>query len=153
MPGPLQGRHAFQVMHLTGRNHLLLRDPTGPLQDCMHLRSAVTMRPWKRRWPQRRSTSFSFVQFTYNILDREAEQRLLPLAAERGMAVIINRPFQRGALFERVQGKPLAPWAAEFDCHNWAQFLLKFIVSYTGVQKAEAGVTCMSIVLAGAVAP
>ncbi len=77
--------------------------------------------------------AFDFVQFTYNILDREAEQRLLPLAAERGMAVIINRPFQRGALFERVQGKPLAPWATEFDCHSWAQFLLKFIVSHPGV--------------------
>jgi Predicted oxidoreductases of the aldo/keto reductase family len=50
---------------------------------------------------------FDFVQFTYNIVDREVEQRLLPLAAERGMAVIINRPFQGGGLFRYVRGKPL----------------------------------------------
>jgi len=69
-------------------------------------------------------TPFDFVQFTYNLEDREVEQRLLPLAADRGMAVIINRPFQRGELFSRVRGKPLPPWAAEFDCQNWAQYLL-----------------------------
>jgi len=74
-----------------------------------------------------------FVQFTYNILDREAEQRLLPLAAERGIAVIVNRPFQRGSLFSRVRGKPMPPWAAEFDCANWAQYLLKFVVSHPAV--------------------
>jgi diketogulonate reductase-like aldo/keto reductase len=76
---------------------------------------------------------FDFVQFTYNIVDREAEQRLLPLAQERGMAVIVNRPFRRGALFDRVQGRPLPPWAAEFECRNWAQFFLKFIVSHPAV--------------------
>jgi diketogulonate reductase-like aldo/keto reductase len=76
---------------------------------------------------------FDFVQFTYNLEDREAEQRLLPLAVERGMAVIVNRPFQRGGLFDRVRGKPLPPWAAEFDCRNWAQFFLKFTVSHPAV--------------------
>ena len=76
---------------------------------------------------------FDFVQFTYNVVDREAEQRLLPLAQERGMAVIINRPFQRGALFERVEDKRLPPWVTEFDCHNWAQFFLKFVVSHPAV--------------------
>lgn len=76
---------------------------------------------------------FDFVQFTYNLLDREAEQRLLPLAAERGIAVIINRPFRRGALFRRVRGRPLPDWAAELDCANWAQFFLKFIVSHPAV--------------------
>ena len=62
-----------------------------------------------------------FVQFTYNILDREAEARLLPLAAERGLAVIVNRPFRRGALFDRFEGSPLPAWADEIDCANWAQ--------------------------------
>ncbi|MFP5506364.1 MAG: aldo/keto reductase [Gammaproteobacteria bacterium] len=76
---------------------------------------------------------FDFVQFTYNILDREAERRLLPLAQERGIAVIANRPFRRGALFGQVQGRALPDWAAEFDCANWAQFLLKFIVSHPAV--------------------
>jgi diketogulonate reductase-like aldo/keto reductase len=74
-----------------------------------------------------------FVQFTYNALDREAEQRLLPLAAERGVAVIANRPFQGGGLFGRVRGTPLPPWAKEFDCQNWAQFFLKFVVSHPAV--------------------
>jgi diketogulonate reductase-like aldo/keto reductase len=76
---------------------------------------------------------FDFVQFTYNIVEREVEQRLLPLAAERRIAVIINRPFDGGALFRRASGKPLPAWAAEFDCRNWAQFFLKFIVSHPAV--------------------
>ena len=74
-----------------------------------------------------------FVQFTYNIGNRDAEQRLLPLAQERGMAVIVNRPFDGGGLFRRVRGKPLPPWAADIDCANWAQFLLKFAVSHPAV--------------------
>ncbi|MGH6962357.1 MAG: aldo/keto reductase [Dongiaceae bacterium] len=74
-----------------------------------------------------------FVQFTYNILDREAEQRLLPLAAERGLAVIVNRPFRRGALFDMVGKRPLPDWAGEIECANWAQFFLKFIVSHLAV--------------------
>lgn len=73
------------------------------------------------------------VQFTYNILDREAEKRLLPAAAERGLAVIVNRPFRRGQLFEVVDPHPLPDWASEFGASNWAQFLLKFIVSHPAV--------------------
>jgi diketogulonate reductase-like aldo/keto reductase len=76
---------------------------------------------------------FDFVQFTYNMVDREVEQRLLPIAKERGMAVIINRPFQRGGLFETVEGKALPDWAKEIDCDNWAQFFLKFVVSHPAV--------------------
>ena len=74
-----------------------------------------------------------FVQFTYNILDRDAERRLLPLAADRGLAVIVNRPFRRKALFRVVEGRPLPAWARDFDCANWAQFFLKFIVSHPAV--------------------
>lgn len=85
--------------------------------------------------------AFDFVQFTYNIEDREAEQRLFPLAAERKLAVIINRPFQRGGLFDNVAGKPLPTWASEFDCHNWAQFFLKFIISYPAVTCAIPATT------------
>jgi len=80
-----------------------------------------------------RSEPLDFVQFTYNVADREAERRLLPLAAERGIAVIANRPFQGGALFGRVRGRPLPGWAAEIDCANWAQLLLKFVVSHPAV--------------------
>ena len=74
-----------------------------------------------------------FVQFTYNVQDRAAEARLLPLAAERGIAVIINRPFRGGDLFNRVERQPLPPWAAEIGCANWAQFFLKFVVSHPTV--------------------
>lgn len=74
-----------------------------------------------------------FVQFTYNILDRGAEARLLPVAADNGIAVIINRPFRRGHLFDYVRGKALPGWAGEFDCANWAQFFLKFILSHPNV--------------------
>ena len=76
---------------------------------------------------------FDFVQFSYSIGNRTVEQRLLPLAAERGMATLINRPFQRGELFAKVKGKPLPDWAAEFDCASWAQFFLKFVVSHPAV--------------------
>jgi len=74
-----------------------------------------------------------FVQFTYNIEDREAEARLLSVAADHGLAVIVNRPFQRGALINEVSRHPLPAWAVEFDCANWAQFLLKFVVSHPAV--------------------
>ena len=74
-----------------------------------------------------------FVQFSYNVIDREAERRLLPMAAERGLAVIVNRPFKRGALFDRFKKRPLPSWVGEFDCTNWAQFFLKFIVSNPAV--------------------
>ncbi|MEN8175633.1 MAG: aldo/keto reductase, partial [Pseudomonadota bacterium] len=88
-----------------------------------------------------REEDFDFVQFTYNLEDREAERRLLPLAAERGIAVIINRPFRRGALIDGLRGKPLPSWAAEIDCRNWPQFLLKFIVSHPAVTCAIPATT------------
>jgi diketogulonate reductase-like aldo/keto reductase len=77
-----------------------------------------------------RNESLDFVQFSYNIEDRTAEERLLPLAADRGVAVLVNRPFQRGELFRKVKGQTLPDWAAEFDCASWGQFFLKFIVSH-----------------------
>jgi diketogulonate reductase-like aldo/keto reductase len=74
-----------------------------------------------------------FVQFSYNIANRTAERRLLPIAQERGIATLINRPFQRGELFAKVKGKPLPEWAADIDCTSWAQFFLKYIVSHPAV--------------------
>jgi len=76
---------------------------------------------------------FDFVQFSYSFADREAERRLLPLAADRGAAVIVNRPFDGGDLFGAVKGKPLPAWAREIDCANWAQVFLKFVVSHPAV--------------------
>ena len=80
-----------------------------------------------------RGQPLDFVQLTYNPLDREAEQRLLPLAQERGIGVIVNRPFREGALIRRIQRHPLPAWAAEIDCANWAQVILKFIVAHPAV--------------------
>jgi diketogulonate reductase-like aldo/keto reductase len=80
-----------------------------------------------------RSERLDFVAFSYNIVDREVEERLLPLAADRGIAVIINRPFQEGVLIDRMKHHPLPPWAADIDCANWAQFLLKFVISHPAV--------------------
>ncbi|MFL6647511.1 MAG: aldo/keto reductase [Sulfurifustaceae bacterium] len=74
-----------------------------------------------------------FVQLNYSIVEREAEQRMLPLAQVRRVAVIVNRPFAQSGLFSRVRGKSLPPWAAEIDCASWAQFFLKFIVSHPAV--------------------
>lgn len=77
-----------------------------------------------------------FVQLNYSIATPDAEQRLLPLAAERGIAVIVNRPFEDGALFRRVRGRPLPGWAAEIDCASWAQIFLKYILSHPAVNCA-----------------
>jgi diketogulonate reductase-like aldo/keto reductase len=74
-----------------------------------------------------------FVQINYSLMEREADERILPLAKERGVAVIVNRPFGRGDLFGRVRQKPLPEWAAEFDCKSWAQFFLKWIVGHPAV--------------------
>jgi aryl-alcohol dehydrogenase-like predicted oxidoreductase len=74
-----------------------------------------------------------FVQFNYSPLTRAAEARLLPLAAERGVAVLVNRPFEDGALFRPVRDKPLPAWAADIDARSWGQLALKFIVSHPAV--------------------
>ncbi len=80
-----------------------------------------------------RSEPIDFVQLTYNIADREAENVLLPLAAERGIAVIANRPFRRSLLFDPVRNLPLPAWARDIDCENWAQLFLKFVISHPAV--------------------
>jgi diketogulonate reductase-like aldo/keto reductase len=80
-----------------------------------------------------RSEPIDFVQLNYSIAEREAEHRLLPLARERGIAVLANRPFAKAGLFGRVRGRPLPGWAAEFDCATWAQFFLKFIIGHPAV--------------------
>ena len=76
---------------------------------------------------------YDFVQFNYSLAEREAETRLLSVAAETGTAVIINRPFAQGELFAKVKGNALPAWAAEFDCDRWAQFFLKYILAHPAV--------------------
>lgn len=77
--------------------------------------------------------TFDFSQFNYSIVEREAEERLLPTALDTGTAVIVNRPFAAAGLFSRVRGIELPAWAAEFDCKSWAQFFLKYIISHPAV--------------------
>jgi diketogulonate reductase-like aldo/keto reductase len=79
-----------------------------------------------------RSEPLDVFQITWNLADRRAEP-LMHLAAERGMAVVVNRPFDGGQLFDRVGGRPLPAWAAEMDCANWAQVFLKWVVSHPAV--------------------
>lgn len=81
-----------------------------------------------------KTVPLDFVQFSYNVLDREAERALLPLAAERGLGVIVNRPFQTGRLFDAIAARaPLPDFALEFDCRSWAQFFLKFLIAHPAV--------------------
>jgi aryl-alcohol dehydrogenase-like predicted oxidoreductase len=86
-----------------------------------------------------RREALDFVQVDFALDNREASERILPLARERGMAVMINLPLGRGRLLAAVRGKPLPPWAAEFDCRSWAQFFLKYVVSFEAVTCAIPG--------------
>jgi diketogulonate reductase-like aldo/keto reductase len=127
--------------------------------DLVHVHNLVDWRvhlPWLQAWKEQgklryigvttshgrrheemaniiREQPVDFVQFTYNIVDREVESNLLPMALEHGKAVVINRPFRGGDLFRQVRGKPLPPWAGELGCTTWAQFLLAWIISHPAV--------------------
>src|SRR3989442_1176599 len=80
-----------------------------------------------------RSETLDFVQVNYSLGERDAERRILPLARDRGVAVLANRPFAEGGLFQRVRGQALPPWAAELDCESWAQLFLKWILAHPAV--------------------
>jgi diketogulonate reductase-like aldo/keto reductase len=82
-----------------------------------------------------REEKIDFIQINYSLMEREADERILSFAHERGVAVIVNRPFGGGDLFSRARTQKLPEWAAEFDCKSWAQFFLKWIV-------ANPAVTC-----------
>jgi len=80
-----------------------------------------------------RTEKLDFLQINYSLMEREAEQRVLPLAQERGVAVMVNRPFGAGDLFDKVRSRPLPDWAVDFECHSWAQFFLKWIVAHPAI--------------------
>ena len=86
-----------------------------------------------------RAEALDFVQVNYSLGEREAERRILPLARDRGVAVLANRPFAEGDLFQRVRSVPVPPWAVEFDCDSWAQFFLKWILAHPAVTCAIPG--------------
>lgn len=90
------------------------------------------------------SQPVDFLQLTYNAVDRSAERRLLPLAAERGVAVIVNRPYRGGSLIRRAKRAALPPFAAEAGCATWADFLLKFIISHPAVTCAIPATTSVA---------
>jgi len=79
------------------------------------------------------SQPVDFVQINYSVAEREAERRILPLAVERGIAVLVNRPFAEGALLRRLKGRSLPPWAAEIECESWPEILLKFVIAHPAV--------------------
>jgi len=88
-----------------------------------------------------RSHPLDFIQISYNLLDREVEQRILPLARDRGIGVIVNRPFRQGALPRQLARHPLPGWARELGCEDWAQAALKFVVSHPDVTCAIPATT------------
>ncbi|MEA2329216.1 MAG: hypothetical protein QOE68_4175 [Thermoanaerobaculia bacterium] len=86
-----------------------------------------------------RRDAVDFLQINYSAAERDAERRILPLARERGVAVIANRPFAEGALLRRLGARPLPDWAGEVDCTSWAQLLLKFVISHPAITCAIPG--------------
>jgi aryl-alcohol dehydrogenase-like predicted oxidoreductase len=86
-----------------------------------------------------RKETLDFIQVDYALDNRDAGDRIIPLAGDRGAAVMINLPFGRGRLFKAVQGKKLPEWASEFDCQSWPQFFLKYIVSHPAITCAVPG--------------
>src|SRR6267142_31813 len=93
--------------------------------------------PEVERWLK--TGNYEFLQINYSLAERDAEKRVLPLAKEKNMGVIINRPFAEGALFRRTKGKQLPPWAGELGIESWAQYFLKWIVSHPAVTCAIPG--------------
>ncbi len=91
-----------------------------------------------------REQEMDFAQVNYSLGDRAAGERILPLAADRGMAVLVNLPYARGRLFQKVGDRPLPEWAAEFDCESWGQFFLKFVLSEPAVTCAIPGTAKMT---------
>jgi len=89
----------------------------------------------------RREYPLDFIQVNYSLVDRAAEDRILPLAREKGIATLVNLPFARGKLFKTVKDRPLPDWATEFNCRSWGHFFLKYVVSHSGVTCAIPGMT------------
>jgi diketogulonate reductase-like aldo/keto reductase len=86
-----------------------------------------------------RAEKLDFIQINYSLDDRQAERTLLPLAADRGIAVLVNRPFGGGSLLRNLTGMPLPAWAGEIECDSWAQVLLKYVVSHPSITCAIPG--------------
>ena len=118
--------HLLSLRHLKETGHIryigITHYTTGSLPELARILAA--------------EPGIDFVQCGYSLATRAAETALFPVAASRGVAVIVNQPFEQGALFRRVRGQPLPEWAAEFDCASWAGLFLKYLL-------AEPAVTCI----------
>ena len=98
-----------------------------------------TKRRYERFIKVMETEPLDFIQVNYSLSEPLSAERILPLARDKGIAVLINRPFWRGRMFRKSKGRRLPPWAAEFDCRSWAQFFLKFSLSHDGVTCAIPG--------------
>ncbi|MFC7734422.1 aldo/keto reductase [Roseomonas sp. GCM10028921] len=126
-----------------------LRDITNQLATLRELKAAGRIRyvgattSFDRQYEafetMMRREALDAIQIDYALDNRNAAERIIPLARERGMAVFINLPFGRGSVFRATDGKPLPDWAAEIDCTSWAQFMLKYLVSHEAVTCAVPG--------------
>ena len=126
-----------------------LRDTETQLRTIREMKQAGRVRyvgittSFENQYPEFEQTigkeTLDFIQVDYALDNRNADKRIIPLAGDRGMAVMINLPFGRGRLFNAVQGKKLPEWATEIDCSTWAQFFLKYIVSHPAVTCAVPG--------------
>jgi aryl-alcohol dehydrogenase-like predicted oxidoreductase len=126
-----------------------LRDTQTQLRTLRELKQAGRIRyvgittSFERQYPEFEQTikieMLDFIQVDYALDNRNAGEKIIPLAADRGAAVMVNLPFGRGRLFRAVQGKKIPDWAVEFDCKSWAQFFLKYIVSHPAVTCAVPG--------------
>ena len=126
-----------------------LRDTQAQLGNLREMKEAGRIRyvgittSFENQYPEFEQTmkkeALDFIQVDYALDNRNADERIIPLAADRGMAVMINLPFGRGRLFNAVQNKKLPDWVSEFDCATWAQFFLKYLVSHPAVTCAVPG--------------
>jgi aryl-alcohol dehydrogenase-like predicted oxidoreductase len=126
-----------------------LRDTQTQLRNLRELKQAGRIRyvgittSFENQYPEFeqvvKNETLDFIQVDYALDNRNADERIIPLAGDRGMAVMINLPFGRGRLFKAVEGKKLPDWAGEFDCASWAQFFLKYVVSHPAVTCAVPG--------------
>jgi aryl-alcohol dehydrogenase-like predicted oxidoreductase len=113
------------------------------MKDVGRIRHVGITTSFENQYPEFEQTmkkeTLDFIQVDYALDNRNADERIIPLAADRGMAVMINLPFGRGRLFNAVQNKKLPEWAKEFDCATWAQFFLKYLVAHPAVTCAVPG--------------
>ena len=125
----------MQVHNLVGLHHHLVTLYEWKAEGRIRYVGVTEMRDFDTVEKLMGDEELDFIQIPYSIGDRRVEDRILPAARDTGTAVLVMRPFERGRLFERVNGRPLPDWAAEIDCASWAQVFLKFVL-------ADSAVTC-----------